>query len=63
MVTGSIDAGASTRPNVAGARAAADSGGCNLWAGQAHWLAQAKPAGALVRELAADARSALRAAQ
>jgi nitronate monooxygenase len=52
-----------TSPLRAVARKAGDADGFNLWAGQAHALAQAKPAGELVRALAAGARSALRAAQ
>jgi nitronate monooxygenase len=47
----------------AGIRAAArergDPDGFNLWAGQAHPLAEALPAGELVRRLAAEARAAL----
>ena len=50
----------------AGMRAAArergDADGFNLWAGQAHALAQAVPAAELVRRLAAEARAAIAAA-
>jgi nitronate monooxygenase len=45
-----------TSPLRAAARKNADAGGFNLWAGQAHELAQARPAGEIVRELGADAR-------
>ena len=38
------------------ARERGDAGGFNLWAGQAHELAQARPAAEIVRELGADAR-------
>jgi len=51
-----------TAPLRAAARARGDAEAINLWAGQAHRLAQAKPAGELVRQLAADARDVLRAA-
>jgi nitronate monooxygenase len=51
-----------TAPLRAAARARGDAEAINLWAGQAHALAQAQPAGELVRQLAADARAALRAA-
>ncbi|WP_369135061.1 nitronate monooxygenase [Modestobacter sp. I12A-02662] len=51
-----------TAPVRAAARAAGDAEGMHLWAGQAHGLAEAVPAGELVRRLAADARSALTAA-
>jgi nitronate monooxygenase len=44
----------------AAARAAGDADGFNLWAGQAHTLASAEPAGALVARLAAEARAALK---
>jgi nitronate monooxygenase len=47
-----------TAPLRAQARAAGDSDGFNLWAGQAYGLARPLPAGELVRMLAADARSA-----
>jgi nitronate monooxygenase len=46
----------------AAARSAGDPDGFHLWAGQAHPLAQAVPAGELVRQLAAEARGALRSA-
>jgi nitronate monooxygenase len=48
-----------TAPIRAAAREAGDADGFNLWAGQAHALARAAPAGELVRALAADARAAL----
>jgi nitronate monooxygenase len=51
-----------TAPLRAAARERGDAEAINLWAGQAHALAQARPAGELVRQLAADARAALRAA-
>jgi nitronate monooxygenase len=51
-----------TAPLRRAARERGDADAINLWAGQAHALAQAKPAGELVRQLAADARAALRAA-
>ncbi|HEU4702145.1 MAG TPA: nitronate monooxygenase, partial [Conexibacter sp.] len=51
-----------TAPLRQAARERGDAEAINLWAGQAHELARAKPAGDLVRELAADARTALRAA-
>ncbi|HWM10156.1 MAG TPA: nitronate monooxygenase [Solirubrobacteraceae bacterium] len=46
----------------AAAREQGDPDGFHLWAGQAHRLAVAEPAGDLVRRLAAEARAALRAA-
>ena len=46
----------------AAARARGDADGFNLWAGQAHALAEPLPAGELVRRLAAEARAALIAA-
>jgi nitronate monooxygenase len=46
----------------AAAREQGDPDGFHLWAGQAHALAQAVPAGDLVRQLAADAQAALREA-
>jgi nitronate monooxygenase len=52
-----------TSPIRAAARAREDSDGFNLWAGQAHRLARAEPAGALVRRLVADAQAALRDAE
>lgn len=51
-----------TAPLRAAARERGDAEAINLWAGQAHSLAQARPAGDLVQALAADARAALRAA-
>jgi nitronate monooxygenase len=44
-----------TAPLRAAARAAGDAGAFNLWAGQAHALAQAVPAGQLVARLAREA--------
>jgi nitronate monooxygenase len=44
-----------TSPLRAAARAAGDAEAINLWAGQGHASAQARPAGELVRELAAEA--------
>jgi nitronate monooxygenase len=49
-----------TNPLRAAARRRGDAGGFNLWAGQAHELAQALPAGEIVRTIAADARRVLR---
>jgi nitronate monooxygenase len=49
-----------TSPLRAEARRRGDAGGFNLWAGQAHELAQERPAAETVRTLAADARRALR---
>ena len=51
-----------TAPLRAAARAAGDPDGVNLWAGQAHELADEVPAGELVARLGAEARSALAAA-
>ncbi|HZV73715.1 MAG TPA: nitronate monooxygenase [Conexibacter sp.] len=51
-----------TAPLRAAARERGDAEAVNLWAGQAHQLAQRLPAGELVRALAAEARAALRAA-
>jgi nitronate monooxygenase len=48
-----------TSPLRATARAAGDADAVNLWAGQGHALAQARPAGEIVRTLAADAAAAL----
>lgn len=45
-----------TSPLRAAARAQGDAEAFNLWAGQAHELAQARPAGEIVRALGADAR-------
>jgi nitronate monooxygenase len=50
-----------TAPLRAAARAGDDAEAINLWAGQAYPLAAERPAGELVRELAADARERLRA--
>jgi nitronate monooxygenase len=46
----------------AAAREQGDADGFHLWAGQAHPLAPGGPAGELLRQLAADARDALRSA-
>ena len=51
-----------TAPIRAAARRADDAGGFNLWAGQAHHLAEPLPAAELVTRLAAEARAALAAA-
>jgi nitronate monooxygenase len=51
-----------TSPLRAAARAAGDPDGFNLWAGQAHRLARAAPAGEIVAILAEEARAALRQA-
>lgn len=51
-----------TAPLRRAAREQGDAEAINLWAGQAHTLAQVRPAGELVRQLATDARAALRAA-
>ncbi len=51
-----------TAPLRAAARAAGEPDGVNLWAGQAHELAEEIPAGELVERLGADARAALAAA-
>ena len=48
-----------TSPLRAAAREAGDSGGLSMWAGQGHPLAEAVPAGDLVRRLDDDARAAL----
>lgn len=48
-----------TSPLRAAAREHGDAGGFNLWAGQAHELAQARPAGEIVHELGAQARRTL----
>jgi nitronate monooxygenase len=48
-----------TSPLRAAARAAGDADSINLWAGQGHASAQARPAGELVRALAAEAEAAL----
>jgi nitronate monooxygenase len=49
-----------TSPLRAAARKRGDADAFNLWAGQAHELAQARPAAEIVREMGADARSVLR---
>jgi nitronate monooxygenase len=49
-----------TSPLRAAARERGDAEVLNLWAGQAHELAQSEPAGELVARLAAEARAALR---
>jgi nitronate monooxygenase len=51
-----------TAPLRAAARERGDADAINLWAGQAHELAQTLPAGELVERLGAEARAALRAA-
>ncbi|MEU7142818.1 nitronate monooxygenase [Nocardia sp. NPDC046473] len=51
-----------TAPLRAEARAAGNPDNVNLWAGQTHTLAPELPAGELVRTLAADAKTALKAA-
>jgi nitronate monooxygenase len=48
-----------TAPLRKAARERGDADGFHLWAGQAHALARAEPAGELVRRLAAEARAAL----
>jgi nitronate monooxygenase len=48
-----------TAPLRAAAREAGDTGGFNLWAGEAHALAEERPAGEVVAALAAGAREAL----
>lgn len=48
-----------TAPLRAEARRRGDSDGFNLWAGQTHRLAEAKPAAEIVRSLSRDARTAL----
>lgn len=52
-----------TAPLRAAAREAGDTGGFNLWAGEAHALAEEIPAGEVVARLAAGAREALAAAR
>jgi nitronate monooxygenase len=49
-----------TSPLRAAARAAGDAEAINLWAGQGHARAQARPAGEIVRMLAAEASAAMR---
>ena len=51
-----------TSPLRAYARRTGDPDLINLWAGQAHALAEARPAGEITRTLAAEARDAVRAA-
>jgi nitronate monooxygenase len=51
-----------TAPLRAAARSAGDTGGFNLWAGQAHRLAREAPAAEIVARLAAETRAALAAA-
>jgi len=51
-----------TAPLRRAARERGDADGFHLWAGQAHALAEAVPAGELVRRLAAEARAALQQA-
>jgi nitronate monooxygenase len=51
-----------TQPLRKAARERGDADGFHLWAGQAHELARAEPAGEIVRRLAAEAREALDAA-
>ena len=46
-----------TSPLRAAARAAGDAEAINLWAGQGHASAQARPAGEIVRTLAAEAEA------
>ncbi len=48
-----------TSPIRAAARSRGDAEAFNLWAGEAHELAQAIPAGEIVRRMAADAQAAL----
>jgi nitronate monooxygenase len=49
-----------TAPMRQAARSSGDESAINLWAGEAHELARAVPAGQLVRELVAEAREAAR---
>jgi nitronate monooxygenase len=49
-----------TAPLRAAARGRGDADGFNLWAGQAHELAQERLAGEIVRQLGSDARRILR---
>jgi nitronate monooxygenase len=51
-----------TSPLRAHARKTGDAGAINLWAGQAHALAEARPAAEITRALAAGAREAIAAA-
>lgn len=48
-----------TSPLRAAARRQGDADAFNLWAGQAHELVHARPAGEIVREMAAQARAVL----
>jgi nitronate monooxygenase len=48
-----------TTPLRAAARKRGDADSFNLWAGQAHELAQARPAGEIVREMATEAAAVL----
>jgi nitronate monooxygenase len=48
-----------TSPLRAAARRAGDAEAFNLWAGQAHELAQARPAAEIVRQMAGDAAAVL----
>lgn len=48
-----------TSPLRAAARKRGDAGGFNLWAGQAHELVKERPAGEIVREMAAEASAVL----
>ena len=52
-----------TAPLRAAARKAGDADAINLWAGQAHNLAEDRPAGELVRRWSAEARAAIEQAQ
>ena len=52
-----------TAPLRAAARKAGDADAINLWAGQAHALAEDRPAGELVRRWSAEARAAIEQAQ
>ena len=52
-----------TAPMRAAARAAGDGEAINLWAGEAHSLARAQPAGQLVADFAEQAGEALRSAR
>jgi nitronate monooxygenase len=52
-----------TAPLRAAAREAGDADAINLWAGQAHALAEDRPAGELVRRWSAEARAALEQAR
>jgi len=51
-----------TTPLRAAARRQGDADSFNLWAGEAHELAEARPAGEIIRQMGADARQTLRAA-